>query len=288
MHLSDLRPALNATSQEVAHESIPSVFCWTKMGTEAGQSLDLILRRKELERRSGQGLFAWGIGNSLGVAATLARQEARSNEVEVLFTPMRSAAKHVDVSPTQVLLWLGYHNEVGVETRLPSHMVITSRGNHGRDGGRRSHYALLCEGRRDITIPANLGVINANRAKNFASLNPLGASQVTAVVRYQSTCDELPEKHYPVTFRAKLHGAGFVRLASPVVLEGDLANLYHKVCKSETVEEWLEGTAILRQKAEETQTPQSPQKKLFSEVLVRKTRHKEYVVPPSMPGLVAA
>ncbi|WP_237247967.1 hypothetical protein [Sideroxyarcus emersonii] len=241
--------------------------------------MDLILRRKELERRSGQGLFAWGIGNSLGVAATLARQEARGNGVEVLFTPMRSAAKHADVSPTQVLLWLGYHNEDGVETRLPSHMVITSRGSQGRVGGRRSHYALLCEGQRDITVPVNLGVIDANRAKNFASLNPLGASQVTAVVRYQPACDELPEKHYPVTFRAKLHGAGFVRLASPVVLEGDLANLYHKVCKSETVEEWLEGTASLRQKAEETQTRQSPQKKLFGEVLARKTRPEEYVSP---------
>ncbi len=287
MHLSDLRPALNAASQEVALEGIPPIFCWTKMGTEAGQSLDLILRRKELERKSGQGLFAWGIGNSLGVAATLARQEAGSNEVEVLFTPMRSAAKHVDASPTQVLLWLGYHNEDGVETRLPSHMVITSRGSHGRNGGRRSHYALLCEGHRDITIPASQGVIDANRAKNFASLNPLGASQVTAVVRYQSTCDELPEKHYPVTFRAKLHGAGFVRLASPVVLEGNLANLYHNVCKSETVEEWLEGTAYLRQKAEGTQTQQSSQNKLFGEVLVRKTRPEEYAVSPRIPSLVA-
>jgi hypothetical protein len=147
--------------------------------------------------------------------------------------------------------------------------------------------SMTCEGHRDITIPANLGVIDANRAKNFASLNPLGASQVTAVVRYQSTCDELPEKHYPVTFRAKLHGAGFIRLAFPVVLEGDLANLYHKVCKFKTVQEWLEGTAYLRQKAEETQTQQSPQKKLFSEVLVRKTRPEEYVVPPRMPSLLA-
>lgn len=281
MHLSDLRPALNATSQEVAHEGIPSIFCWTKMGTEAGQSLDLILRRKELERRSGQGLFAWGIGNSLGVAAILARQEARSNEVEVLFTPMRSAAKHADVSPTQVLLWLSYHNEDGVETRLPSHMVITSRGS-----GRRSHYALLCEGRSDITIPGNLGVIDSNRAKNFASLNPLGASQVTAVVRYQTACNELPEKHYPVTFRAKLHGAGFVRLASPVVLEGNLANLYHKVCQSETVEEWLEGTASLREKAEEKQARQSHQKKLFGDTLARKPRPEEYV-SPRMPILAA-
>ncbi|MBA3022633.1 MAG: hypothetical protein KKG03_03465 [Gammaproteobacteria bacterium] len=278
MNLSDLRLALNAISLEVTHEGIPPVFCWTKMGTEAGQSLDMILRRKELERRAGQGLFAWGIGNSLGVAATLARQEALGNEVEVLFTPMRSAAKHADVSPTQVLLWLGYHDENGVEVRLPSHMMITSRGSRGQKGGWRSHYALLCEGRRDITIPANLGAIDANNAKNFASLNPLGASQVTAVVRYKSTCDELPERRYPVAFRAKLHGLGFVRLASPVVLDSDLLSIYHQVCRSETVQEWIEGTSYLRQKAEDAKAQKSPQKKLFGEILTRKTRTEEYVI----------
>lgn len=276
MRLSNLRPAFNATSQEVQFEGIPPVFCWTKMGTEAGQSLELILRRKELERKSGQGLFAWGIGNSLGVAAALARQESQDNEVDVLFTPMRSVAKHIDASPTQVLLWLGYHNEDGIETRLPIHMVVTSRGSLGREGGRRSHYALLCEAHRDIAISADLGVIDASRAKNFASLNPLGASQVTAVVRYQSTCDELPEKHYPVSFRAKLHGVGFVRLASPVVLEDDLAVLYHQVCKSETVEEWAERSARLRQRAEEIQIQQFSQKRLFGEVMARKTRPEEY------------
>ena len=30
--------------------NLPDVFCWTKMGTEAGQSLENIIARKEAER----------------------------------------------------------------------------------------------------------------------------------------------------------------------------------------------------------------------------------------------
>jgi hypothetical protein len=241
------------------------------MGTEAGQPLEEILWRKELERRVGGGLFAWGIGNSLGVNPKLAQQEMQRNDVDVLFTPMRSAAKQIDVEPNQVLLWLDCIDEDGELTRLPSHMVVTSRGSPAKAEGKRSHYALICRGHNDISIAADGGVIDANRARNFASLNPLGASQVTAVVRYQSSTDEFPEKSYPVTFRAKLHGTGFVRLVSPVVLDGKLAFLYHQLCKSETVDEWAEGAAYLRQRAEEAMAIQIKQNELFDNNLGRRT-----------------
>lgn len=257
------------------------------MGTEAGQPLEAILRRKELERRAGGGLFAWGIGNSLGVNTKLAQQEMQRNEVDVLFTPMRSAAKHIDVEPSQVLIWLNYLNENGEPIRLPNHMVVTSRGNLAQAGGKRSHYALICNSRHDITIAANGGVIDANKARNFASLNPLGASQVTAVVRYQSISDELPEKSYPVTFRAELHGAGFVRLVSPVVLDEKLALLYHQLCKSITADEWAEGAAHLRQKAEEANTRQLEQEELFDNTLVRRTKHRKSSTTTGVPFQVA-
>lgn len=265
-----LLPHIQPTSQ-VPSGYIPPVFCWTKMGTEAGQPLETILRRKELERRAGGGMFAWGIGNSLGVTTKLAQQEMQCNEVDVLFTPMRSAAKLIDVAPSQVLLWLGYLNEDGEQARLPNHMVVTSRGSLAHAGGKRSHYALICNGRHDISIPANEGMIDANRARNFVSSNPLGASQVTAVVRYQLSGGELPEKSYPVTFRAKLHGAGFVRLSSPVVLDEKLAILYRQLCNSATAEEWAEGAAFLRQKAEEAKPHQIAQKDLFDDTMMRKS-----------------
>jgi len=43
----------------------PPICCWTRMGTESGQELACIIRRKEFERRIG-GTFWWGIGTSLG------------------------------------------------------------------------------------------------------------------------------------------------------------------------------------------------------------------------------
>lgn len=287
MLLPRIQSSLNDPYSQVQHECIPPVFCWTKMGTEAGQSLEAILQRKELERRAGRGLFAWGIGSSLGVTTKLAQQEMQHNEVDVLFTPMRSAAKHIDVEPSQVLLWLNYLNEDGEQTRLPSHMVVTSRGNPAQAGGKRSHYALICNGHHDITIPANGGVIDANKARNFASLNPLGASQVTAVVRYQSSRDKLPEKSYPVTFRAKLHGAGFVRLVSPVVLDGELTSLYHQLCKSVTANEWAAGAAHLRQKAEEARVRQIVRNELFDDVLGSRTKSSNSAATTRTPIQVA-
>jgi hypothetical protein len=238
------------------------------MGTEAGQPLETILRRKELERRVGGGVFAWGIGNSLGMAAKLAQQEAPQGGVDVFFTPMRSAAKQVDVEPGQVLLWLNYVNEEERQNSLPSHMVVTSRGSSTSTGNKRSHYALICNGDEDITSPVNKGAIDANRTRNFVSLNPLGASQVTAVVRYQANNSDLPEKLYPVTFRAKLHGAGFVRLVSPIVLDGELAKLYKQLCASTTAAEWSEGAVYLRRKAAEVEARLVGQHNLFEDSLV--------------------
>lgn len=84
--------------------SIPDVFCWTKMGTEAGQSLTTIRQRKELERRAGGGVFAWGIGNSLGTAIYDAQRLSPTGYIEVLFTEMLGKPKLIDAKPSQMLL----------------------------------------------------------------------------------------------------------------------------------------------------------------------------------------
>ena len=43
-------------------------FVWSKMQAEAGQGLAAIVARKEAERAAVDGIFWWGIGNSLGRA----------------------------------------------------------------------------------------------------------------------------------------------------------------------------------------------------------------------------
>lgn len=176
---------------------------------------------------------------------------------------MRSAAKQIDVEPSQVLLWLRYVDENDQLVDLPSHSIITSRGKTSPSGSKRSHYALICSGQDDITVSTNIEAIDANRTRNYVSLNPLGASQVTAVVRYQEKLLDTPEKLYPVTFRAKLHGSGFVRLASPVVLRDELASFYRDLCKVQTAEEWSEGSLYIRKVAAEQEAKFAGQCRLF-------------------------
>lgn len=219
------------------------------MGSEAGQALDVILRRKEMERQAGRGTFAWGIGNSLGSSPDLARQLTPDGGVDILFSPMKSAPKAIDVTPPCLFLWLSYRLPDGSFANLPSHMLITSRG--GASGSeKRAHYALFCERSEEIDLSANLGVIDAVCARNLVSQNPLGASQVTAMVRYRRAESPLPQKPYPILFRARMHGEGFVRLGSPVVLSGSLLSDYRALCAVEDVNRWLGGVLKLRRAAQ--------------------------------------
>jgi hypothetical protein len=231
------------------------------MGTEAGQSLEAILRRKELERRSGDGAFAWGIGNSLGRSADLARMLSPSGEVDVLFTPMKSAAKAADIAPSTILLWLCYIGVNGELLDLPKYSLVTSRGGSER----RSHYALLCHSTDNIADHGDLGAFDARLVRNLASSNPVGASQVTSVVRYEGPSATV-DKPYRIAFRAKLWAEGFVRLGAPVPLTGVMREEYLKVCQADSVDEWRAGVDRIRLLAQ-CDIEQSPvQEELFAEL----------------------
>ena len=52
-------------------------ICWTRMQSEAGEGLPKILRRKDLERRAGAGLFFWGVGNAPARAIPDPRHQSR-------------------------------------------------------------------------------------------------------------------------------------------------------------------------------------------------------------------
>src|SRR3546814_9875240 len=117
---------------------LPAVFFWTKMGTEVGQALEDIVQRKELERQSGAGVFAWGIGNSIGPAIKHAKSAERIAMLETLFTPMKAAPKNIDVSPRSVLLWPGYQDgNSGEVERPPDPMLVHSRGHYGTGEDKR-------------------------------------------------------------------------------------------------------------------------------------------------------
>jgi hypothetical protein len=217
------------------------------MGAEAGQSLDDILRRKDLERQCGRGVFAWGIGNSVGPAIHYARTQSAIEELFALFTPMKSAPKLVDSAPSQIVMWTSYFTSHDSTSVLPAHMLVTSRGSAGSGGEKRTHYALFCQSEESLLDQRDLGAIDQHAVCNLVSSNPVGASQVTSVVRHNERLANDPT--YPVRFKARLTQSGFVRLADPVVLSGQLLDLYRRVCVASTPDEWCERLARLKNAA---------------------------------------
>jgi hypothetical protein len=186
---------------------LPSTFCWTRFGTEAGETIDAIFRRKELERQSGDGLYFWGVGNS--VAPGLRELIRRSDSPEVLFSPIQSRPRAVDVRPSSVVVWRAGVTLDGDHISLPSAARVTSRQS------RSPHYALVCRSERPLN-PGDHGVIAFGSLRNLQSGNPLGASQVTAVVERTA----VPRgRKYVVALRSTLAPPYFVRLVDPATLD---------------------------------------------------------------------
>lgn len=82
---------------------IPEYFCWTRYGTEAGESIDMILKRKEEERLQNDGVFLWGIGNSIGPA--IKELLTKTDTPKVLFSPITTKARDVDRAPECTVQW---------------------------------------------------------------------------------------------------------------------------------------------------------------------------------------
>ena len=240
---------------------IPSIFCWTKMGTEAGQALSDIIRRKDMERECGAGVFGWGIGNSVGPAIKHAKFAERILVLEALFTPMKAAPKAIDSAPASIVMWLGYLSDEEDIEPLPEHMLITSRGQSSSGEEKRDHYALICRSPDPLTAQRARQAIDHRAACNLVSSNPVGASQVTSVVRYRST--DSREATYPVLFRAELTDQAFVHLAVPVALAGDLLVMYREVCAARKPQEWKVGIKALKAAAM-AQWPRVKQQSLFA------------------------
>lgn len=194
---------------------LPLFFCWTRFGTEAGQSTDYILRRKEEERRANNGVFLWGIGNAVGSAiGELAR---RCEAPEVLFSPIKCSAKAADASPELVVAWTRGETSDGREFLLPDYSLVTSRSD--LSSPKVSHYALVCYSANPLQLSDAPPKLSFGELRNLISGNRVGASQVTAVVaRAQSADAPRPEKPYEVALRAHLIPPYFIRLRDPVAI----------------------------------------------------------------------
>lgn len=192
---------------------IPLQFCWTRFGTEAAQSIHQILARKEEERQANHGLFLWGIGNAVG--PSILELVRRSREPEVIFSPIKSAPREADVTPSSVVAWTAGSTLNGDPYELPKTALVTSR--FVPSGSRRSHYALVCYSERPLNLSSSVHRIAFESLRNLVSGRKVGASQVTAVVERKSESIG-DSRSYDVSMRARLVAPFFVKLTEPIVV----------------------------------------------------------------------
>jgi hypothetical protein len=200
----------------------PAIFCWTKMGTEAGQPLETILARKEAERELGFGTFFWGIGNALG--SKLWHFVASVPKPMVFFTLIKSKPKQIDVSPKRVVAWRAFVDREGIKHPMPDHVFVTSRASD-RTFSRGSHFALVCRKDSPLSSGESCGSICIHSLMNFSATTKVAFSQVTAIV--STTRSTTPLDHnYSVLFAAELVHPYYVKLVDPVdVPPGVLAEI---------------------------------------------------------------
>lgn len=216
---------------------LPPIFCWSKMGAESGEDLVRIIQRKEWERRLGRGYFFWGVGHSLGENGKTTARDIP--DLRVFFSPMLSRARIIDATPDRIVLWNAWVDERGQTRKLPSYCLITSRASLPSGRHKKSHYALVCFSDRELKAENDDLRIFPDYLRNLTTDKPLGASQVTTLVRVLSGVDETCEmKSYPVSFTAELRFPYCVRLAWPRLLDANELVEIKSISESGDVESW--------------------------------------------------
>jgi len=191
---------------------LPEFFCWTKFGAEAGQAAAQILRRKDDERRLNSGVFLWGVGNSVGPGI---KELLRFSEFpEVLFSPIKSPPKTLDSSPSHVAAWISGQTCDGLEFPMPARVLVTSRFDV--TAPKKTHYALVCYSASPLVPLDPAPLVDFSSLRNIQTGNPLGSSQVTAIVKREKSAHHEPSSLYRVYLRAYLIPPYFIRLHDPV------------------------------------------------------------------------
>lgn len=193
---------------------IPNYFCWSKFGTESGQSVEEIFEAKEQQRRSGGGIFLWGIGNSIGPA--IPELLRRSPQPEVLFSPMKAKPKQHDCTPSEIANWACGHDPSGKGYTFPNGASVTSRFDPQRP--KFQHYALVCRSDGPLLDQISTEKLWLQNLVNLRSGRPVGGSQVTAVVEYRSVKNNcLVGAPYAISMRVHLVEPYVITLTAPLV-----------------------------------------------------------------------
>ena len=226
------------------------------MQAEAGQSLEAIVTRKDLEREAGEGLFCWGIGNA--PPRSLCDVVRRGPDIDVVFSMMKSRPKSSDVAPSGLIVWRSYFDYEGEERALPPSVLLTS----GPKAGGRAHYALMCRAGQALKL-ADLGAFDPTAYLNVSeAARPVGASQVTALLR--RVAGEQENAGYRINLRASLANSSWVKLGKPLELSarrrGELSEVLRCIGEM-TATDWLR--FVLGVRSERTTRSRRPGRQLL-------------------------
>lgn len=245
------------------NKGIPSKFVWTRMNTDAGEPLENIVRRKNLEREAGEDEFAntfwWGVGENKGPAVW---KHLAGHDPEVLFSKGRGKPRHRDKCPDRRFIWTTYRiyepqtskkvdrrslnrQYSGESCPLPDNVIIQSGSKK-----KTNYYALVCcsgqpfefsEG--EVLYPAKI----RNLKKDGKQGKTLERSpQTTCVVECSRDSGET-EKLYHVNLRADLTFPCFVKLGKRKPLSGSQCRLLDELGnEGKTVDEYREAVRKIR------------------------------------------
>lgn len=192
---------------------LPDVFCWTRFGVEAGQEFGSILRRKEEERRRNDGLFLWGIGNS--VVPSLGVLLENTPTPKVVFSRIRSQPRQVDEKPSHVAVWTEALAPNGENFPIPPGTLLTS---HASGGNKRRHQALVLRSSSPLKLDETGDRFSMTSLRNLKSGNPIGPSQVTAIVRHVGEEGDVGGARYSAGMVVDLVFPFLVSLKNPVIV----------------------------------------------------------------------
>jgi hypothetical protein len=201
----------------LGHSSWSEIICWSRMQAEAGQQLQEIVHRKELERVANEGLFCWGVGNAPNrCTAGFARDRV---EVDALFSIMKSRPKMVDIAPATTVIWRRFIDFDGRERTIPRSSLVTSRGE-SQNKLKRSHFALFCRTDSPLVL-GDFGSFDPSAYRNVGEVGgSIGPSQVTALLR--RTAQESSEgASYRINLKAKMFGSYWAKLTDPIPMDID-------------------------------------------------------------------
>lgn len=216
------------------------LVCWSRMQSEAGQPLAAIVRRKEMERQAGHGTFCWGVGNAPAAAAS-ALAKLRY-PIRVVFSVMKSRPKAVDMKPERVVVWRRFVDVDGAVRALPRNVLVTSRAD-SRSGPKDRHFALMCHTEDQLELKTGKPFDPAAYRNAGGTGAPVGASQVTALLRKVST--ESPHTDYEENLSAWLIAGYWVRLTDPVERHPEFNRI--EAQEKHNPEDWIEFADWARQ-----------------------------------------